>query len=215
MVYLFWYRCFHDKQFYSCINLCYMMCQVAKTLRDCQLTFKTFGLLGCLLLHVGFHNDAKNLFVLIRDIAVDNHNWCVVMQSYEWIGRCYQELHDYDQSTFAFKLMMQYSWINQASEFEIKSYAYLARQNFYMQYVSKANDYYNRALRGIIENQNSCNQRIAHETFKSKRISEQKVDKFVRNGYDVSTDASGENTIINMTEDYNAAHQLMKSFDQG
>ena len=54
------------------------------------------------------------------------------MLSYELLGRAYQELQDFDKAIFAFKLMLQYSWINYASEFEIKAYGHLAKQNFYL-----------------------------------------------------------------------------------
>ena len=49
------------------------------------------------------------------------------MLAYELLGRAYQELQDFENSTFAFKLMLQYAWIVQASEFEIKAYEYLAK----------------------------------------------------------------------------------------
>ena len=43
------------------------------------MAYHSFTLLGCLLLHIGFHMEAKRLFEVIRDIALDSHNWCVVM----------------------------------------------------------------------------------------------------------------------------------------
>ena len=108
--------------------------------------------------------------------------------------------------------MLQYSWINYASEFEIKAYEYLSKQNFYLQYVAKAKNYSDRALRGILENVNSCNRRITFETFRSKRISEQKVDKYVRNGYTVERHPNGNKTIT-CTEDYRAAIKLIENFN--
>ena len=62
---------------------------VAKTFRDIQMTYSTFTLLGCLMLHIGFFQEAKKLFEVIKDIALDSHNWCMVMQSYELLGRAY------------------------------------------------------------------------------------------------------------------------------
>ena len=133
------------------------------------------------------------------------------MIAYELLGRAYQELQDFENSTFAFKLMLQYAWITGANEFEIKAYEYLAKQNFYLQYVAKAKNYSDRALRGILENLNSCNRRIALETFRSKRISEQKIDKYERNGFTVDRDPNG-NKIITCTEDYREAVRLIDQF---
>ena len=133
------------------------------------------------------------------------------MISYELLGRAYQELQDFENSTFTFKLMLQYAWISHANEFEIKAYEYLAKQNFYLQYVAKAKNYSYRAFRGILENTNSCNRRIAQETFRSKRISEQKVDKYERNGFTVDRDPQG-NKRITCTEDYTEPLRLIEQF---
>ena len=78
-----------DRQFNPCIDTAYMMCQISKTFRDCQLTYCSFTLLGCLLMHLGFLLEAKKLFEVVKDVALDSHNWCVAMQSYEWIGRAF------------------------------------------------------------------------------------------------------------------------------
>ena len=58
---------------------------------------------------------------------------------------------------------------------------------------------------------NSCNRRIAYETFRSKRISELKIDKYERNGFSVDRDPSG-NKVITCTEDYRAAIHLIDEF---
>ena len=60
---------------------------------------------------------------------------------------------------------------------------------------------------------NSCNRRIAQETFRSKRISEQKVDKYVRNGFAVDRDSKGNKTIT-CVQDYAEAIDLIEKFSR-
>ena len=191
------------------LNICYMICRVSKTFRDLNPTYHSYTLLGTALLHLGYFSEAKQVFEVMKDVALDAHNWSQVMLSYELLGRAYQELKDFENSTFAFKLMLQYAWINNANEFEIKAYEHLSKQMFYLQYVSDAKNYSDRALRGILENINSNKRRIALETFRSKRISEQKIDKYARNGFTVDRDSKGNKTIT-CVEDYTEAMDLVQ-----
>lgn len=48
--------------------------------------------------------------------------------------------------------MMQLSWVTQAPEFEVKSFANLSKQYFYLQEVDKSRFYQTRFLRGMLEN---------------------------------------------------------------
>ena len=57
--------------------------------------------------------------------------------------------------------MMQLSWVTNIPEFEVKAFANLSKQYFYMQYIDKSKFYETRFLRGLLENPNSCQRVIA------------------------------------------------------
>ena len=105
------FKMLNEKQFSVILNNSYMIAMVCKTFKDLNLTYNAFTLLGVILLHTGLYMQAKQVFEVVKDIAMDSHNWSQVMVAYEFIGRAYQELQDYENSTFTFKLMLQYAWI--------------------------------------------------------------------------------------------------------
>ena len=54
------------------------------------------------------------------------------MQAFDYLGRIYQTDHSYDNALIAYKKMLQLSWLTNSYEYEILSYANLAKQHFYL-----------------------------------------------------------------------------------
>ena len=108
--------------------------------------------------------------------------------------------------------MMQLSWITNIAEFEIKSFASLSKQYFYMQNLEKCKFYETRALRGMLENPNSCQRVIAEQLFQNRlRMLNNKMNRFERQGFIVRR--IEENKFIDCTDNYEKALTIIN--DQG
>ena len=57
------------------LNICYTISMVSKTFRDLKLTYHSLTLMGLILLHTGYYSEAKQVFEVIKDVALDAHNW--------------------------------------------------------------------------------------------------------------------------------------------
>ena len=141
---------------------------VLKTLTDKDIIFYSLQVLGLLYLVLEDEVKARQTFDLMKDVAEETRNWYQAMQSYNWIGRTLQQTHDYINAAKAYKKMMQLSWVTNIPEFEVKAFANLSKQYFYMQYIDKSKFYETRFLRGLLENPNSCQRVIAEQLFHNR-----------------------------------------------
>jgi hypothetical protein len=79
--------------------------------------------------------------------------------------------------------MMQICWYSNSPDFEMSAYEMLARSNFYLQYVTKA-DYYNDRVRyGVRESPFSVERKIAVELFIRNQKLKTKMNKHEKLGY--------------------------------
>ena len=191
---------------------CKQLIVIVKTLSDKDVLFYANQIIGCLYLNLEIFDKAKKVFDLMKDVAEETRNWCQAIQTYNWIGRTLQQSQDYINATKAFKKMMQLSWITNIAEFEIKSFASLSKQYFYMQNLEKCKFYETRALRGMLENPNSCQRVIAEQLFQNRlRMLNNKMNRFERQGFTVRR--IEENKFIDCTDNYEKALTIIN--DQG
>ena len=95
------------------------------------------------------------MFYLARDLGYEVKNWSYVMQSFDYLGRILQLDHDYGNAVIAYKKLLQLAWVTNSYEYEVRAYANLAKQNFYLSYPKKSEGYAVRALQGMVESRKS------------------------------------------------------------
>ena len=79
---------------------------MAKQIVDCELILHSLKLYGCLLLNLGYHNIACQMFYVLRDLGYEIQNWAFVMQAYDYLGRIYQADKDYEFALIAYKKLL-------------------------------------------------------------------------------------------------------------
>ena len=83
------------------------------------------------------------------------------------------------------KKMLQIAWLTNSYDYEIRAYANLAKQNFYLQFPEKSKIYTEKAIGGLVETKQSRSRHIGIDNvlkvhgFKSKNLS----DKYDRLGF--------------------------------
>ena len=98
---------------------------------------------------------------------------------------------------------MQLACVTNVPEFEVKAFANLSKQYFYMQYIEKSKLYQTRYLRGMLENPDSCQRKIVVGLFYNRMRLKAKNNKYERIGFRVSR--LEEHKYIDCTDDYKKA----------
>ena len=78
------------------------------------------------------------------------------MKIYESLGKLLQEQGEYEKAIVCFKKLLQIAWFEDNMNMETRAYECLSLQHFYLQHINKANFYQDRAFRGKLERETSC-----------------------------------------------------------
>jgi tetratricopeptide (TPR) repeat protein len=85
------------------------------------------------------------------------------MEVYETLGKCCMKLGQYKEALICYKMQLSFSWYLDRPVDELKAYDNIGMTYFYMQDLQKANNYHQRAMKGIIEAKDSVAKEITRQ----------------------------------------------------
>jgi hypothetical protein len=85
------------------------------------------------------------------------------MEVYETLGKCCMKLAKYKDALVCFKLQLSFSWYLNRPVDELKAYDNVGMAYFYLQDLKKANNYHQRAMKGVIESPNTAAKEITKQ----------------------------------------------------
>lgn len=111
----------------------------------------------------------------------------------------------------AYKNMLQLAWFVDSTEYEVRAYMGMARQNFYEQDIKKCQYYLTKAVNCETEPKNSIQRLTAVEQFKKYMFPyDKKIDKWERQGFSIKRD--GFDSIVDGTQKYDRTQELIDEF---
>lgn len=114
------------------------------------------------------YDDAVHFYQKFRDAsetARDYLSWCF---AYYKLAKIYMIQMQYKYGLRCFKLMLQYSWICNNIDYEIKSYEGIAKWYFYLKELRKSKFYHDRSLRGNTEPESSVIRKYVTKRYVNK-----------------------------------------------
>lgn len=94
---------------------------------------------------------AIECFKRLRDAAQEDKDYESKMYAYQQLGKCYQQLKDYQKAILCFKKQLQLAWLVESIEGEMNAYDNLALQYYYEGDIDKSKYYNDRMIRGKVE----------------------------------------------------------------
>jgi tetratricopeptide (TPR) repeat protein len=85
------------------------------------------------------------------------------MEVYETLGKCCMKLGQYKEALTCYKMQLSFSWYLNRPVEELKAYDNIGMAYFYMQDLQKANNYHQRAMKGLIEASDSVSKEITRQ----------------------------------------------------
>lgn len=126
----------------------------------------------CLLTSTSNCAELKSLLISINKLIKlweDNNKYSEELLMYEQVGYWEHMLRRFEDAIIWFKKQLELAWFEKDRNSEKSAYFNLARENFYLGDLDKANFYHDRMTRGKVENDKSSLKTMSYHVIKSKR----------------------------------------------
>lgn len=97
--------------------------------------------------HFGQFESAIMAIERIKDIAEDSNDSVLLIQVWHNLAEYYTKLKKTQEALFCLQRMLQYAWIQNDKQAEVKAYDMLGIQFFNLGDIPKSNYYHNKAMK--------------------------------------------------------------------